>query len=42
MPRRSRLLDPDLKWAVEARAEAEHTTMSHIIREALHRFLDVA
>ncbi len=35
-------LDPDLKHAVEARAEAEHTTTSEIIREALRRFLDVA
>ncbi len=35
-------LDPDLKDAVEARAEAEHTTTSEIIREALRRFLDVA
>jgi hypothetical protein len=35
-------LDPDLKHAVDARAEAEHTTTSEIIREALRRFLDVA
>ncbi len=35
-------LDPDLKQAVEARAEAEHTTTSEIIREALRRFLEVA
>jgi hypothetical protein len=35
-------LDPDLKEAVEARAEAEHTTTSEIIRQALRRFLDVA
>lgn len=35
-------LDPDLKQAVEARAEADHTTASEIIREALRRFLDVA
>jgi uncharacterized protein (DUF4415 family) len=35
-------LDPDLKEAVEARAEADHTTTSEIIREALRRFLDVA
>jgi hypothetical protein len=35
-------LDPDLKQAVEARAQAEHTTTSEIIREALRRFLDVA
>lgn len=35
-------LDPDLKQAVEARAEADRTTASEIIREALRRFLDVA
>lgn len=35
-------LDPDLKVAVEARAKADHTTTSEIIREALRRFLDVA
>jgi len=35
-------LDPDLKRAVEARAEAEQTTTSEIIREALRRFLEVA
>lgn len=35
-------LDPELKRAVEARAEAEHRTTSDIIREALRRYLDVA
>jgi len=35
-------LDPDLKQAVEARAEADQTTTSEIIREALRRFLEVA
>jgi len=35
-------LDLDLKQAVEARAETEHTTASEIIPEALRRFLDVA
>lgn len=35
-------LDPDLRAAVEARAIADHTTTSDIIREALRRFLDVA
>jgi Ribbon-helix-helix protein, copG family len=35
-------LDPDLRQAVEERAEAEHTTTSEIIRAALRRFLDVA
>jgi uncharacterized protein (DUF4415 family) len=35
-------LDPDLRQAVEARAEADRTTTSEIIRQALRRFLDVA
>jgi hypothetical protein len=35
-------LDPDLKQALEARAQVDHTTASEIIREALRRFLDVA
>lgn len=35
-------LDPELKRAVEARADEEHTTTSDIIRKALRRFLDVA
>lgn len=35
-------LDPALKDAVEARAAADETTTSEIIREALRRFLDVA
>jgi hypothetical protein len=35
-------LDPDLRQAVEMRAEADETTASEIIREALRRFLDVA
>lgn len=35
-------LDPELKQAVEARAETEHTTTSEIIRAALREFLDVA
>lgn len=35
-------LDPELKKAVETRAESEQTTTSEIIREALRRFLDVA
>ena len=35
-------LDPELKNAVEARAEAEHLTTSEIIRRALRRYLDVA
>ncbi|MGH3305652.1 MAG: CopG family transcriptional regulator [Streptosporangiaceae bacterium] len=35
-------LDPELRQAVEARAEAEHTSTSEIIRVALRRFLGVA
>lgn len=35
-------IDPELKAAVEARAEADHTTASEIIRAALREFLDVA
>ncbi len=35
-------IDPELKAAIEARAEADHTTTSEVIREALRRFLDVA
>jgi predicted transcriptional regulator len=35
-------LDPELKHAVEARAQADHLTSSEIIREALRRYLDVA
>lgn len=35
-------IDPDLRAAIEARAEAEDTTTSEIIREAIRRFLEVA
>ena len=35
-------LDPALRQAVEARAEADDTTASDIIRQALRKFLDVA
>ena len=35
-------IDPELKAAIEARAEADHTSTSEIIREAIRRFLDVA
>ncbi len=35
-------LDPELKEAVESRAERDHTTTSEIIREAIRKFLDVA
>jgi hypothetical protein len=34
-------LDPELKQAVEARARADDTSTSEIIREALRRFLEV-
>ena len=35
-------LDPELRAAVEARASADQTSTSEIIREALRRFLGVA
>lgn len=35
-------LDPALRQALEARAEADETTASDIIRQALRSFLDVA
>jgi predicted transcriptional regulator len=35
-------IDPELRAAIAARAEAEHTTASEIIREALRRFLNIA
>jgi hypothetical protein len=35
-------IDPDLRAAIEARAEADGTTTSEVIREALRRFLEVA
>jgi uncharacterized protein (DUF4415 family) len=35
-------IDPELRAAIEARAEAEQTTTSEIIREAIRRFLEVA
>ena len=35
-------IDPELKAAIEARAEADHTTTSEVIRGALRKFLDVA
>jgi predicted transcriptional regulator len=35
-------LDSELRAAVEARASAEQTSTSEIIREALRRFLEVA
>jgi hypothetical protein len=33
-------LDPELRAAVDARAKAEHTSTSDIIREALRQFLE--
>jgi hypothetical protein len=35
-------IDPELKALIEARAEADETTTSEVIREALRRFLNVA
>jgi len=35
-------IDPELRAAIEARAEIDHTTASDVIREAIRRFLDVA
>ena len=35
-------LDPELRAAVEARATADDTTTSEVIREALRRFLHIA
>ncbi len=35
-------IDPELHAAIEARAQADHTTTSEIIREAVRRFVDVA
>ncbi len=35
-------IDPELKAAIEARAHADDTTTSEVIREALRRFLHVA
>lgn len=35
-------IDPEMKTAIEARAEADDMTTSEVIREALRRFLDVA
>ncbi len=35
-------LDPDLKAAVDARADADDTTSSEVIRRALRAYLDVA
>jgi len=34
-------IDPELRAAIESRAEADATTTSAVIREALRNFLDV-
>jgi hypothetical protein len=35
-------IDPELRAAMEERAQADNTTASEVIREALRRYLDVA
>lgn len=35
-------IDPELKAAIDARAAADHSSASEVIREALRRFLEVA
>lgn len=35
-------IDPELRAAIAARAEADQTSASEVIREAIRRFLDVA
>ncbi|MEI8239483.1 MAG: ribbon-helix-helix protein, CopG family [Actinomycetota bacterium] len=35
-------IDPELKAAIDARAAADDTTLSEVIREALRRYLNVA
>ena len=35
-------IDPELRAALEARAAADHSSTSDLIRAALRRFLDVA
>ena len=35
-------IDPELRAAIEARATADHTTTSEIIREAIRRFIHAA
>ncbi len=35
-------IDPELKAAIDARAIADETTTSEVIREALRRYLEVA
>jgi len=35
-------IDPELRAAIEARAQSEDTTTSEVIREAIRKFLEVA
>ena len=35
-------LDPELRQAVEQRAEQDHTTTSDVVRIALRRYLEVS
>ena len=35
-------IDPELRAALDARAAADHSSASEVIREALRRFLNVA
>lgn len=35
-------LDPELRTALQQRAQTEHTTTSDVIRSALHAWLDAA
>lgn len=35
-------LDPELRQAVDERAESEHLSASEVIRQALRKYLDVA
>ena len=35
-------IDPELRALIEARAKADRTTASEVIRKAIRRFLDVA
>lgn len=35
-------IDPELRAAIEARAQSQDTTTSEVIREAIRKFLEVA
>jgi uncharacterized protein (DUF4415 family) len=35
-------IDPELRAVIEERAEKDQTTVSHVIREAIRRFVNVA